>query len=998
MEKYTVRMPEEATLNNSLKAAALEYARRGWPVFPLHWMENGTCSCGNHDCSREAKHPYSKLAPNGFKDAICDPAVISRWWDEVPFAGIGIQTGVNSGLVVVDVDGESGRVSVANRELPETPTARSGRIDGGTHYWYQHPGGDVKSKTILPGVETRADGGYIIAAPTVHKSGNAYEWIKPPGSVPFARAPQWVIDLATGPAKPVDKDGAFADTATYITEGRNNHLTVKAGHLRRQGLGEEAMLVSLDDINRRKCHPPLPHDEIVHIVEQAMKWQPGDDADMTHRAVSDLIAEVERTGDPGLVYAKMDLLGALGPQEFPPIKQRLKSVLGDKLNLNDLTKARTDARRRGASRVRLDTGKRIVTVYDQDLADAVEPSVEELAKANDPEILFTRGGVVVRVREEDGELPVIVPVTTAWLEMRLSRLVSYTSPNSTGADKKLFIPRRIAEAVLAMEDHRFPRLNGIVQTPVVRPDGTILDTPGYDPATKLVYLPAPDLEIGAIPAAPTPNDLDRARAILDEALGAFVYAGEADRANAYAAALTPVVRQVYRSNTPALVVDAVQRGTGKTKLASVIGMVALGEEPDAASAPMDKDEWRKRITTVLQDAPAFVLIDNVRYPIDSPELEAMLTSEYWSDRRLGVNEKLRLRQTALWAFTGNNVRLKGDLARRHFRCRLDKRKYEERGGKFPHPDILFWARHHRGDILWALLTLTRAWFAAGQPKAVVSDFPSFQPWAETVGGILAHAGIEGFLGNLADHYRDPESEDSHWDEFFVEWHRVTGSMSLTVKELKTVVAANADLKDALPKKLLDAMGLNEYGPSGSNRSAGKLLKGKDGWVVATEGLYFEQDAEDGKGNARWRVTKMDAEPPETKDKGPKGSKSGGAPRKPRGGRPPSEPGGQPTGQGLPSLASLDHGDSPDLRPKDTPLGDSGGQGVCVLRPPAGKNDPGKLAKLGNPRVPVDDGGLTLRDFFGGSPTGPPAYRPRTGTRRGFRDAEAEWGEEPEDGS
>ncbi len=151
--------------------AALAYARRGWPVFPIWPIRNRRCACGT-GCGRDAgKHPIGRLAPHGVHDATTESMIITRWWADTPDANIGIATGAVSGIIVLDVDGEDGEASLAALErehgsLPETPTALTGK---GRHLYFAHPGVPVPNRTrVAPGLDVRGDGGYVVAPPSTH--------------------------------------------------------------------------------------------------------------------------------------------------------------------------------------------------------------------------------------------------------------------------------------------------------------------------------------------------------------------------------------------------------------------------------------------------------------------------------------------------------------------------------------------------------------------------------------------------------------------------------------------------------------------------------------------------------------------------------------------------------------------------------------------------------------------------------------------------------------
>lgn len=180
-------------------AAALGYATRGWAVFPLHSIISGRCSCRGGDCPHPAKHP---IARHGVHEATTDERNVRSWWDRWPWANIGVATGTASGVVVIDVDpAHGGAVSLAHLQslmgsLPDTLTAHTG--GGGFHLLYSHPGGQLRNTAgrlpgvaePLSGIDLRADGGYIVAAPSRHRSGASYSWIDP--DTPVAAAPTWL--------------------------------------------------------------------------------------------------------------------------------------------------------------------------------------------------------------------------------------------------------------------------------------------------------------------------------------------------------------------------------------------------------------------------------------------------------------------------------------------------------------------------------------------------------------------------------------------------------------------------------------------------------------------------------------------------------------------------------------------------------------------------------------------------------------------------------------
>lgn len=218
-------------------AAALAYARRGWPVFPLHGPADnpGGCTCGKPACSNPGKHPRTA---HGFKDASTDPAQVARWWAKWPEASIGIATGERAGFWVLDVDGPAGEASIAQLEadhgpLPATLIAQTG--GGGRHILFAHPegwGATISAGKLGAGLDTRANGGYIVAAPSRHaKTGALYEWASDPSVTAIAPAPEWLPALMAQPkakANPIPPTAEAAESNRARQYGLSTLTNVEA--------------------------------------------------------------------------------------------------------------------------------------------------------------------------------------------------------------------------------------------------------------------------------------------------------------------------------------------------------------------------------------------------------------------------------------------------------------------------------------------------------------------------------------------------------------------------------------------------------------------------------------------------------------------------------------------------------------------------------------------------------------------------------------------------
>ena len=185
---------------------ALESAKHGFKVFPIHGIINGRCTCNEGEsCKSPGKHPLH----SGWQDeATTDPDRIREMWSEYPHANIGIKTGIESNNVVLDIDPRHGgdeslrELEAEHGKLPDTVESLTG--GGGRHIILGHPRGYISNRQnfLLSGIDIRGDGGFIVAPGSIHLSGNTYEWdvMCHPEDVPLADMPSWLIDKLKSPS------------------------------------------------------------------------------------------------------------------------------------------------------------------------------------------------------------------------------------------------------------------------------------------------------------------------------------------------------------------------------------------------------------------------------------------------------------------------------------------------------------------------------------------------------------------------------------------------------------------------------------------------------------------------------------------------------------------------------------------------------------------------------------------------------------------------------
>ena len=258
---------------NEMLDAALGYALKlNLAVLPLHNItKSGGCSCGNPYCTSAGKHPRTK---NGSRDASKDPAQITKWWTMWPDANIGIATGRENGIIVIDVDvdkgGDEGLALLYEQygELPETWEQLTG--SGGRHLVFKHPDCVIRNSAsaLAPGVDVRGAGGYIVAAPSNHKSGGIYAWevCHHPIETELCELPEeWVRAIN---ARGTQQQQASVEIKDVLTEGKRNTTLYKYGcSLRsREAFGDAEILAALLALNAQKCKPPLPESEVRTIA------------------------------------------------------------------------------------------------------------------------------------------------------------------------------------------------------------------------------------------------------------------------------------------------------------------------------------------------------------------------------------------------------------------------------------------------------------------------------------------------------------------------------------------------------------------------------------------------------------------------------------------------------------------------------------------------------------------------------------------------------------
>lgn len=485
-------------------------------------------------------------------------------------------------------------------------------------------------------------------------------------------------------------------------------------------------------------------------------------------------------------------------------------------------------------------------------------------------------GYVPPLRDGDDNGPSTITLASA--EVVIARLAAqyliWEAKEVGRGDNKItirterFFPAEAARFGLQLTDQmpNLPRLRGVTHTPMVRRDGTILDTPGLDKGSGFLYVPTVD--VPAVSTHPTPGQVAEAVALLRGLVDEFKWAGEHDEAAFLGVLLTPLLREIAPGPYKLVGIMAHQRGSGKSLLAWIIREVHGGVF--RSEMPHDDAELDKVLISILHLTTAPVVqFDNVSGALRSSRLEGLLTSSTYAGRVLGSTNHVELANDRLWIITGNNLVLAGDLDRRSLLITIDPMtpKPELRTGfKL---DLEEYVPKNRGAILHSLLTLVRAWVVSGMPMERRSS-DSYAHWSAVVRGILQHAGVPGEFDHASCAPEQTSTDPEGWGAFLVAVREVFGNGTWTAKELLAKVHDGRDHTsawvhdraydglhpiplDVLPGELAEKFVRN--GAAGTSRSLGVWLRNRNRRFA---GEYSAVHAwKDRDSTAHWRVLTSD---------------------------------------------------------------------------------------------------------------------------------------------
>lgn len=461
--------------------------------------------------------------------------------------------------------------------------------------------------------------------------------------------------------------------------------------------------------------------------------------------------------------------------------------------------------------------------------------------------LFQRGGEVLRVspvldRDHNGreiEVSRLLIVSEAHLYELMNGAAEWDRfDGRTKQWETTRCPPDVPRSFLARRGMgwRLPPLAGVIHAPTMRPDGSILDLPGYDGATRLYFDPRGEA-FPEISAEPTREDAMAALEVLQDLIGECAFIDAVDEAVAVSAILTAMVRSILPA-APAHAFTAPAPGSGKSYLASITARIATGRDAAGLAFSQDEAENRKQIDAALLEGKTALLFDNVTAEVSGARLSEVLTQPEITVRPLGRSETVTVPCSAFILIYGNNLTIAADMTRRVLLSRLDRGTERPELHAFK-TDPLALISDDRGRYVAAALTVLRAYHVAGRPDRP-APLGSFTAWSDLVRGALLWLGQADPVGSI-ERVRENDPRRSELLAVLVHWGAAFGPRRVTTAQLIGHASQHAEFREAL---------LAVAGVAGSvnTQRLGKWLRANAGKIA--DGAHIEA-APMRDGNRQW---------------------------------------------------------------------------------------------------------------------------------------------------
>lgn len=373
----------------------------------------------------------------------------------------------------------------------------------------------------------------------------------------------------------------------------------------------------------------------------------------------------------------------------------------------------------------------------------------------------------------------LAEVGEAELVETLTRAVLWIKPGRNG-DVPVNCPSIVAETYLARSGKwRLPYLTGVIDTPSLRPNGSLITAVGYDADTGLLLAPG-QLSLPSVPDHPTREDAQAALETLLQPLSQFPFLADADRSVAISALLTAVCRPAL-SSAPIHGFSAPTAGSGKSTLVDIASILRTGRQAAPISQGKTTEELEKRLASLLMEGEGLVAIDNCEAPLGGDILCQLLTQPTLKVRPLGKSAMVEVSTKALVAATGNNLTFIGDMGRRALLCQLDPQMERPELRQFAFDPVQV-ALDQRRELVAAAITILRAYHCAGRPFQV-HPLGSFLDWSNWVRSAIMWLSLADPCETM-ERVRRADPQMVHMKHVMAQWAKVIGQKAVTTADIQ----------------------------------------------------------------------------------------------------------------------------------------------------------------------------------------------------------------------
>jgi hypothetical protein len=491
-----------------------------------------------------------------------------------------------------------------------------------------------------------------------------------------------------------------------------------------------------------------------------------------------------------------------------------------------------------------DDGRKIVTIRAGSLHEIANDAETGLIAADIP--FYVRGGDLVRSIVEDvpaskgrrTRVARLRPVSVDMMRDHLSRVVRFEKYD--GRAKKMVAadpPHDVAKTVLARDgDWKFRHLRGVITSPTLRPDGSLLALPGYDPSSALLLVDPPPMS--AIPEQPIHEDAAAAIKLLDELLCEFPFVDARSRSVALSGLITPVARGAMQV-VPLHIYDAPESGSGKSYLIDVASTIATGEIAPVIAAGRNEEETEKRLAAELMTGQPIISIDNLNGDLSGDFLCQAIERPIIKPRILGRSETKRIENTVTFFGNGNNIRLVGDIVRRVIRGSLDANVERPELRSFRRDPVKA-VLENRGSYIAAVLTIVRAYIAAGCPNPC-PPLASFSDWSLLVRSPLVWLGYADPVDTM-DATRADDPSRGNLRAVVAAWLRVIGpNKPTTAGEIIATASRTADDPERILNSAISAVATSPGKSELEAMKFGRWLSRNKGRVIDSMKIFGERN-------------------------------------------------------------------------------------------------------------------------------------------------------------